>query len=89
VFDHAETLRNLWGKLVRSYALDALEHEGAAPVTMDDPQQFLSAIENASEETYESVGLGNDVRLTSERIAGSGLLWEDQLVHASVFNKRK
>jgi hypothetical protein len=89
VFDHAETLRNLWGKLVRSYALDALEREGGAQATTDDPQQFLSAVENASEETYESVGLGNDVRLTSERIAGSGLLWEDQLVHASVFNKRK
>lgn len=91
VLDRAEALRHLWHKLARSYALDALEYQGAPAVeeAANAPQQFLTLIQNAAEEPYDSVGLGKDVRLTGEGITGSALLWDDQFVHASLFNKAR
>ncbi len=96
IFDHAETLSLLWPKLVRSYALDALRSStkaaeaakaGAAPaIDMTDTQRFLASVEQAGEEVYDSVGIGKDVRLSSEQVSGSALLWEDHLIHDTLFN---
>jgi hypothetical protein len=89
IFDHSDTLRALWPKLLRSYALDALERrsarEGAQPPA--DVQGFLAAVQNAKDERYDSVGLGEDVRLSNDHVTGSSLLWGDQVIHASLFNK--
>lgn len=91
LFDHPDTLRTLWPKLMRGYALDALERTHR-PVTttsgITDTQQFITSVQNAQDETYESVGLGSDVRLSSDQVSGSGLLWNNQLVHASLFNAK-
>jgi len=90
VFDHAETLQKLWPKLLRSYAVDAIEHSTAEahPERAMDTQGFLQAAVQATDETYASVGIGEDVRLSSEQISGSGLLWEDKVIHATLFNKQ-
>lgn len=87
VFDHTETLQHLWQKLLRGYALDALEQrQKSAPKTEYATQEFFAQLHDAQEEPYPSVGLGEDVRLSSNRVSGSGLLWEDQIIHAGVFN---
>jgi len=91
LFDHPDTLRKLWPKLMRGYALDALERARRPALNksgITDTQRFLLDVERAHDEVYESVGLGSDVRLSSEQVSGSGLLWNDQLVHASLFNAK-
>jgi hypothetical protein len=97
LFDHHETLQQLWPKLMRSYAVDALERSeqqpepalaGTPPTRSDDTQQFIASAENATDEIYDSVGMGKDIRLSSEAITGSGLLWEDKLIHASLFSAK-
>ncbi len=92
VFDHAETLHILWPKLLRSYALDALEHSAEQatepPSPSDDVGQFLKAAQEALDESYDSVGLGKDVRVSSDRVTGSGLLWGDKVIHASLFGSK-
>lgn len=100
MFDSKTTLQTLWAKLLRSYALDALEKQAKAPHAVPSPagekvteplptlaetQEFLSAAKQAAEEVYDAVGLGEDVRLSSAKVNGSGLLFEDKLVHASLF----
>lgn len=89
VFDSPETLHRLWPKLVRSYALDAIERANAPTQPLktggEEAQTFLTAIATATEETYNSVGLGQDVRLSGGEVTGSGLLWEDKIIHASIF----
>ncbi len=89
LFDHADTLRALWPKLLRGYALDALErHAPNEQSALTDIQQFMTAAQSAADEIYESVGLGEDVRLSGDKVTGSGLLWQDKLVHASLFNAK-
>lgn len=89
LFDHAETLRALWPKLLRGYALDAIERDTPGEkAALTDTKEFITAVQGANDEVYESVGLGKDVRLSGERVTGSGLLWDDKLVHASLFNAK-
>jgi hypothetical protein len=92
IFDHPTTLQSLWPKLMRSYALGALERQGkdeaTKPLEPERIQQFLTTVQTVPEKVYDSVGLGKDVRLDSEEVAGSGLLWDDKLIHASVYNSK-
>lgn len=90
LFDHTETMRTLWPKLVRSYALDAIERidkPATVPVT-SDTREFLTAVQSAKDETYDGVGLGKEIRVSSDQVSGSGLFWEDRLIHASMFNAK-
>ena len=75
---------------MRGYALDALERQAEpekAPKIYrpDDTKEFFDLAQKASEEIYDSVGLGQDVRLSSDSVTGSSLVWDEQVVHASLF----
>jgi hypothetical protein len=92
LFDHHETLKTLWEKLLKSYAVDALERQ-KEPVPVPEPppdntQQFLTSAQDASEEEYDSAGLGKDVRFSSDTVTGSCLLWEDRAIHTSLFSAK-
>lgn len=103
LFDHHDTLKALWNKLLRGYALDAVERKttqsmraekSAEPPppapTIDQAQltAFLQAAQAAEPEAYDAIGIGKDLRVSTEQVSGSSLLWEDRLVHTSLFNAR-
>jgi len=89
-FGKPETLAKVFRKLVESYALDAVDwaepgreerHSGA------EVRTFFQAAGRASVETHSSVGLGMDCRMGSERLTGSALVHEEQILHLSVFSR--
>lgn len=85
LFDHPQTLQQLHPKLIRSYALDAVEQRDESSPKTADTSVFIQAVQDAKRETYDSVGLGKDVRLSSEVVTGSSLLWENHAVHTTWF----
>jgi hypothetical protein len=87
LFDQPATLAKLWMKLVRAYALDALEAGavGASPVTTDDVSRWLQSAGGAKTESYPSPGIGNDVRLEASTLSGSALVVDEQAVHLELF----
>jgi hypothetical protein len=85
LFDKPETLAKYWSKLVRAYALDALEHAPGAAVPADAVARWLRSGSRAKEEPFKSPGVGQDVRLESTDLIGAGLVVEDQPVHVEVF----
>ncbi|HRE49325.1 MAG TPA: hypothetical protein PLD47_16490 [Aggregatilineales bacterium] len=89
VFDHHETLKTLWSKLLRSYLFDALEQpeKETIPLPPHQVRAFLHDLATVETSPFESVGMGKDVRIMGDTVSGSGLLWEDRLIHASVFNR--
>jgi hypothetical protein len=89
LFDQATTLVKLWPKLVRAYALDALEESesAAAPVTAGTVGEWLRSVAGAKEEPYKSPGLGYDVRLEGKDLVGAGLVVEEQPVHVELFTQ--
>lgn len=87
LFDHSETLAKLLHKIVRSYALDAIEvadssgDEGAA----DGAQAILDQCGDAEVKLFDAIGEGEDLRLSSSNIAGAALVSDGQIVHLCGF----
>jgi hypothetical protein len=88
LFDKPATLAKLWPKLLRAYALDALEEkvEAAQPVTCDAVRNWLGSLAEVPSHVTKSPGLGHDVRLLDDRIVGSCLVVEQCPVHAELFS---
>jgi hypothetical protein len=87
LFDQPATLAKLWTKLVRGYALDAMElgESEAPPITTEDGSRWLQAAAGAKTESYPSPGIGRDVRLEANALSGSALVVDEQAVHLELF----
>jgi len=91
LFDAASTWRKLSPKLVRSYAMDALDHARKAPgplASPDLPNQFAGAVASSPTAAFRAAGEGEDVRLTGAAIAGAALVARGRAVHISAFPQR-
>jgi hypothetical protein len=86
VFDSPATWRKSMRKIVESYGLDALDRVAQPPSrARRDPARFLAAVSKTAVEKFPAVGLGEDLRLRSPRIAGAALAVDDKLVHVLAF----
>ena len=64
----------LWGKLCKSYVLEAISQKGVEPKSgFSSVKDFLKTAGEAKMVYTKSVGLGRNVELESEKITGSGL----------------
>ena len=76
-------LHKYLGKLVRSYAMDALEtgqRKRKAPAEAA-VRQFLAALQSAAGERFAALGEGEDIRLKGAGIAGGALAADGRVVH--------
>lgn len=95
LFDRPATLTRLWPKLVRSYALDALEITLAAIVSKEEPlsteevRRWLHTAGQAHAETYASPGVGEDIRLEGKHLVGAGLVVAGEAIHVELFMPEK
>jgi hypothetical protein len=98
LFDAAATWRKLAPKFARSYALDALDAEFArrrgfaAPLPARGAESLRAATDEllrrvaaAPEKRFPAIGLGEDIRLAGENVAGGALVVGGRLVHLSAF----
>ncbi|MBW2280154.1 MAG: hypothetical protein JRG76_12440 [Deltaproteobacteria bacterium] len=70
-------------RLLDAYAIDALDRpqgEAATTARVADPHAFLASLRGASARPEASIGLGEDLRLTSASIEGCALV-TDEVVH--------
>ena len=78
-------------QLIESYTMDALVENlsGENPeLTLEESQRFLEQIWSASQETFRSAAAGDDVRLESDHLVGSGLVEGEELIHLSAFARQ-
>ena len=87
LFDQPETLAKLWPKLVRGYAIDALERAdaGAAMLGAADVETWLKKLDGVQPKPFPSPGLGEDVRFNGPDVVGAGLVVEATPVHVQMF----
>lgn len=87
LFDAPAALEAYLPKLVKSYALDALDvqREVSPVVEPETVRQFLKQLGAASQERYPASGAGEDVRLEGEVITGGALEHEGKLIHLAAF----
>jgi len=88
LFDCADTCRLLMPKIIRSYALDAIDpgYETNGRPGIGSPKELLELVSGARYSTHEAVGEGHDLRFDSTPgIAGGALHARDRIVHLCVF----
>ncbi len=88
LFDRPAVLRQFYPKLVRSYALDALD---APEVQAETPQSqvvtdLLGKVAHAQSFAHPALGLGKDVRFSAEQLAGAALFALDRYIHICAFS---
>ena len=75
----------LWPKLRAGYLLDALERLDGQPTPHSAIEAMLAAVRQAEETRQPSAGVGEDVRLRSQHVIGSGLQLKGELIQLSAF----
>jgi hypothetical protein len=89
IFDHPEAMRRFFQKLVRSYALDALDAAPTAsePTTAEAVCALVAQIGAAQSFAERAIGLGKDVRINGPEISGAALWAQERYVHLCTFAK--
>ena len=87
LFDSPATFKKLLPKLVRSYALDAIDMDTkkAAAPCREPVEELLLAITQAEAKTFPAFGEGVDVRFTGPNLMGAGLIVNGRVVHLGAF----
>jgi hypothetical protein len=89
LFDKRNTLNKLWSKLIKSYAIDALEEPKQKPTVVQPDQisQWLKAAGAAKQQWFDSPGVGHDIRIEGEQVVGAALVVEGHPVHLELFRQ--
>src|SRR5688572_25156900 len=90
LFDQSRTLRSMLPKLVRGYAIDAIDgavmNGGTVPSDATVAvREFVTSIRNGTAQRFPTVGAGESWRFTSPGFSGGALIVDNTVVHASVF----
>lgn len=90
LFDASSTCSKLMPKLVRSYALDAIDDsQSDIPEVGVEWESFLASLGAAPADSFAAVGEGEDLRVRSDTIAGGALTARDRVIHLCAFNHKQ
>lgn len=84
-FDSTETCSKLMPKLVRSYALDAIDEQGREAPGECSVESFLDRVRGAEVDRFDALGEGEDLRLRASDVAGGALSARDRVIHLCAF----
>jgi hypothetical protein len=90
IFNSHGSLAHYFDKLIQSYALDALDllmQGQAPPKRRPRVDKWLQEVTELPLLKSPSLGLGEDLRLESQKLIGSGLMHEDTVLYLAVFPK--
>jgi hypothetical protein len=89
LFDHSVTLSAVMSKLVRSYALDAIDSlpMRSPSSSVNAARAFLRFLTKANLIEVPAVGVGTDVRIESRAVSGGALLALAGVVHLFGFRR--
>jgi hypothetical protein len=87
-----DTFMRFFDKLVKSYALDALDNSAsrqAKSAPPDKARRFIASAVKSEGEGHRSIGLGINITFESRSVSGAGLVEKDRVLHLSAFKKEK
>ncbi len=87
-----DTFKRFFDKLVKSYALDALDSpkkQQRESVPPDRARRFLNSATKSKGENHPSLGLGVNITFESRIVSGAALVEKDRVLHLSAFKKEK
>ncbi|MEN8245920.1 MAG: DUF6569 family protein [Thermodesulfobacteriota bacterium] len=91
-FGCSDTFGRFFEKIVKSYALDALDSRKSTKsksVTPEAARRFIQSASKGKTERHPTLGLGEAVSIESRVVSGAALTEESQVIHLSAFRKIK
>ena len=87
VFEAPEVFQKLLPKLIRSYALDAMELDGESTHSPDSSlvTKLIADVSHAKTDTHPGVGKGEDLRISDGDLHAGALVHEDRVLHLVAF----
>lgn len=89
LFDMSDTCAKLMPKLIRGYALDAIEerqeNESNGTPSITD---FIQAVAAAPADSFDALGEGEDLRIDCNNITGGALAARERVVHLCAFSRK-
>jgi len=87
-----DTFKRFFDKLVKSYALDALDSpkkQQKSSVPPDKARRFIASTVKSKGEDHRSISLGKNITFESRSVSGAALVEKDRVLHLSAFKKEK
>ncbi len=84
LFASNSLLNKFWKKLIKSYAMDAINGEKSS-ITKTDIEDFIEIFEDAKFVSVGTPGLGDLLAIESNNGKGSALVYEQAVVHMDFF----
>ncbi len=91
-FGCSDTFGRFFEKIVKSYALDALDgKKSRKPIAVapDAARRFIKSTADGTIERHPTLGLGEAMTLESRMVSGAALTENNQVIHLSAFRKVK
>ena len=91
-FSCHDTFKRFFEKLVKSYALDALDiskrqqHKSVPP---ENARRFITSAIKSKGENHPSLGIGTNITFESRTVSGAALVEKNRVLHLSAFKKEK
>jgi hypothetical protein len=87
LFDKPKTLRKLWPKLIKSCTAEALEPSAETNgfKTEEEVSDWLRTAKGAKLESFDSPGVGKDMRIEGDEVEGATLVINEEPVHMELF----
>ena len=87
LFDASDTWRKLSAKLIRSFAVDAIDRNRRRAATSGTPAPtvFVAAVASSAASAFAAAGEGDDVRFNGSEIAAAALVAHGRVIHLSAF----
>jgi len=88
LFHHPDTLARLFRKLLYGYALDCLDprvRDAPGWSSPESARRFVEACGSAPASARPSLGHGQEVRLSGEKVGGGALVFGERVLHLSAF----
>lgn len=82
-----ELFAKAFSKILKSFAFEVAFAEGQASAHCPEAEPWWHHVLDAPVAAYPSPGEGTDLRLESDGLIGSALLWQDRIAHLSCFPK--
>ena len=87
-----DTFKRFFDKLVKSYALDALDSlkkQQSKSAPPDNARRFIASATKSKGEGHPSIGIGENITFESHIVSGSALVEGNRVLHISAFKKEK
>jgi hypothetical protein len=86
----SEIWKDMHEKLIKSYAIDCLNiNLKAVDCNIGTVHDFLHKFTQCLPQIFPSVGYGEDYRFESPELVGSGLFWQESIIHLALYARTK